>query len=93
VTYPSSAEQVSQVVTILNRYADVQFAVKSGGHNPNVGWSSVDGGVLISMKNLSSTVYNAGEQTAEIGPGARWASVLSALEPYNVAVVSGRLGK
>jgi FAD/FMN-containing dehydrogenase len=93
VAYPTSAKQVSQIVTILNRYEDVQFAVKSGGHNPNVGWSSVDGGVLISMKNLSSTVYDAAESTADIGPGARWVDVISTLQPYNVAVVSGRLGK
>lgn len=93
MAYPTSAQQVSQIVTILNRYEDVQFAVKSGGHNPNVGWSSVDGGVLISMRNLSSTVYNAAEQTADIGPGARWADVVDALQPSNVAVVSGRLGK
>lgn len=93
VVYPTSAQEVSKIVTILNRYEDVQFAVKSGGHNPNVGWSSVDGGVLISMKNLSSTVYNAAESTADIGSGARWVDVISTLQPYNVAVVSGRLGK
>jgi FAD/FMN-containing dehydrogenase len=93
VAFPTSAKEVSQIITILNRYEDVQFAVKSGGHNPNVGWSSVDGGVLISMRNLSSTVYNAAKSTADIGPGARWVDVISTLQPYNVAVVSGRLGK
>jgi FAD/FMN-containing dehydrogenase len=85
---------VSQVVSTLLKYPDVTFAVKSGGHNPNVGWSSVDGAVLISLNQyLGNTTFNADENTADVGPGARWEDVIGALEPYNVAVVSGRLGK
>jgi FAD/FMN-containing dehydrogenase len=92
--FPTSTEEVSQVVSTLLKYPDVTFAVKSGGHNPNVGWSSVDGAVLISLNQyLGNTTFNADENTADVGPGARWEDVIGALEPYNVAVVSGRLGK
>ena len=69
------------------------FAIKSGGHNPNVGYSSVDGGVLISMSNLSSTVLGPDGTTVDIGPGARWIDVAEALDSSEVAVVSGRLGQ
>jgi FAD/FMN-containing dehydrogenase len=91
--FPTSAEEVSQIVSILQNSTGVNFAVKSGGHNPNVGYSSTDGGVLISMSNISSTVISADQKTADIGPGARWVQVAEALDPYGVTIVSGRLGK
>jgi FAD/FMN-containing dehydrogenase len=91
-TFPINAGEVSTIVSILQRSTGVDFAVKSGGHNPNVGFSSVDGGVLISMSKLASTVLSLDKKTAVIGPGARWREVISALEPDGVTVVSGRLG-
>src|SRR6187402_3570979 len=45
VVFPTNAQDVSAVVRILLKYPDVGFAVKSGGHNANAGFSSVDGGV------------------------------------------------
>jgi hypothetical protein len=91
--FPTTAEEVSQIVTILQNSTGVNFAVKSGGHNPNVGYSSTDGGILISMSNISSTIISSDQKTADIGPGARWVQVAEALEPYGVNVVGGRLGK
>jgi hypothetical protein len=92
--FPTTAEEVSDIVSIIQSAgSDVNFAVKSGGHNPNVGYSSTDGGILISMSNLSSTVLSSDQQTADVGPGARWVQVVEALEPYGVTVVSGRLGR
>lgn len=91
--FPTSVDQVSEIVTILQNNSGVNFAVKSGGHNPNVGFSSTDGGVLISMSNLSSTVLSSDTKTADIGPGARWVNVVEALNGTGVTVVSGRLGK
>ena len=90
--FPTSAEEVSEIVSILLNSTSVDFAIKSGGHNPNVGYSSTDGGVLISMSNMSSTVLSMDQTTADVGPGARWLSVAETLEPYNLTVVSGRLG-
>jgi FAD/FMN-containing dehydrogenase len=91
--FPTSTEEVSQIVTILQNNTGVNFAVKSGGHNPNVGYSSTDGGVLISMSSISSTIISSDQKTADIGPGARWVQVAEALDPYGVTVVSGRVGK
>jgi hypothetical protein len=48
--------------------------------------------VLITMSKLASTVISEDRATADIGPGSRWIEVARALEPYNVTVVSGRLG-
>jgi hypothetical protein len=91
--FPTTAEEVSSIVFIIRSSgSDVNFAVKSGGHNPNIGYPSTDGGILISMSNLSSTVLSSDQQTADVGSGARWVQVVEALEPYGVTVVSGRLG-
>lgn len=93
VVFPTTAQEVSEVVLILQDYTDVTFAMKSGGHNPNVGFSSAGGGVLISFSELANTTYNAETETADVGPGARWGEVIPALEPYGKAVVGGRIGE
>jgi hypothetical protein len=49
--------------------------------------------VLISFSSLAITTYNADTQTVDIGPGARWGEVITALDPYNVSVVGGRIGQ
>jgi hypothetical protein len=92
VVFPTSAEDVSAVIQVLLRYPDVPFAVKSGGHNPNTGFSSVDGGVLISFQNLNSTTLSPDRETAAVGPGSQWKDAVGALEPYGLTVVGGRLG-
>ena len=43
------------------------------------------------MYRFSDVVYNAGSQTAEIGPGLIWDEVYAALEPHGVNVVGGRV--
>jgi FAD/FMN-containing dehydrogenase len=91
--FPTLAAAVSYVVQVLLGYPSVTFAVKSGGHNTNVGFSSVNWGVLISFSKLASTIVSADQSTADVGPGARWAEVMTALDPYNLAVVGGRIGK
>ena len=92
VVFPTNAEDVSAVIRLLLEYPSVPFAVKSGGHNANTGFSSVNGGVLISLQDLDSTVLSSDYKTAEVGPGARWMDAAGALELYGLTVVGGRLG-
>jgi hypothetical protein len=92
VVFPTSAEDMSAVIQILLQYPDVPFAVKSGGHNPNTGFSSVNGGVLISFQNLKNITLSPDQKTAEVGPGSQWKDAVGALEPYGLTVVGGRLG-
>ena len=89
---PRSAEDVAAAVRVLKGFPDVQFAVKSGGHDPNPRHASVKGGVLISMKDLSGTTYNEDKGLAYVKPGGEWNDVVGALEPYGVTLVGGRLG-
>jgi hypothetical protein len=93
VFFPSNAEEVSFAVQTLNLYPNVLWAMKSGGHNCNANFSSVNQGVLISFRpNLQDIVLSEDRQTVEIGPGARWGEVIEAVNPCNVTVVGGRLG-
>jgi hypothetical protein len=66
--------------------------VKGGGHNPNVGFSSTNWGVLITFSKDAATTLSADHSEADVGPGARWGQVIGNLTAYNVAVVGGRLG-
>jgi FAD/FMN-containing dehydrogenase len=91
--FPTSAAEVSYVVKTLLKYPTVPFAVKGGGHNPNVGFSSVNWGVLITFSKNAATNISSDHSTADVGPGARWGEVIGNLTAYNVAVVGGRLGR
>ena len=90
---PKSAEEVAAAVRVLNDYPDVEFAVKSGGHDPNPGHASVADGVLISMKDLKGTTYDEDKGVAYVKPGGEWNDVIGALDPQGVAIVGGRLGE
>lgn len=90
--FPSSAQEVSAAIIALNKYPGVPFALKSGGHTSNRGYSSTNGGVLISFRpNLQGTQLSADGQTAEVGPGSRWGEVMSVLDKSNKCVVGGRI--
>ncbi|RPA79345.1 FAD-binding domain-containing protein [Ascobolus immersus RN42] len=67
------------------------FAVKSGGHNMNPGWSSVEKGILIKMDRFKSLEYDAAAGAVHLGPGLLWKEVVPQLAPYNVTVVGGRV--
>jgi FAD/FMN-containing dehydrogenase len=91
IAAPSSAAEMSQIITELHK-VETLFAVKSGGHNPNNGWASIEDGLLISTKNLNQVDYNKEEQTAVIGPGLSWEEAQAGLDGTGQAVVGGRLG-
>jgi FAD/FMN-containing dehydrogenase len=89
---PTTAEEVSAAVKILNNFRDVPFAVKSGGHDPNPGHSSVKDGVLIALSKMDFVHYDKSLRTAQFGPGGHWNTLLTPLDKQGVTVVGGRLG-
>ena len=92
IAMPRSAKEVSTIVKILNKHEKVPFAIKSGGHDPNPGQSSVHQGVLIALKHINGTEYDAKKRVAHVKPGGHWSDVLVPLIKQSVTVVSGRLG-
>ena len=92
VVLPQSAEEVSSAVKVLNKYRDVEFAVKSGGHTPNKRQSSIHDGVLISTRDISGVTYDSETGIAHVKPGGEWNDVIGPLDEQGVTVVGGRLG-
>ncbi|KAF2019503.1 FAD-binding domain-containing protein [Aaosphaeria arxii CBS 175.79] len=92
VILPKSVEEVSAAIKVLSKYPGVNFAAKSGGHDPNPGHGSVQDGVLIALREVSGTTYDNESNLAYIKPGGEWNDVIGALDPQGVAVVGGRLG-
>ena len=91
VFLPETANMTAFAVQVLNKYTSVPWAVKGGGHNPNVGFSSTAGGILLAMENFANTTLDA-QGLAHVGPGARWVDALTVLDTYGKAIVGGRLG-
>lgn len=91
IVQPRSAEQVSTAVKILNKYPQAVFAVKSGGHDPNVGHASIPDGVLLALGKMKGATYDRARDVAYVKPGGKWANVIGDLAPHGVAVVGGRL--
>jgi len=85
----ASPEDVSTVLQIVGS-TRTPFAVKSGGHASNPGFSSTTG-VFISLVRLNQVTLSADKSTAEIGLGNLWTDVYAALQGSGVNVVGGRV--
>ncbi|EXJ74365.1 uncharacterized protein A1O5_02661 [Cladophialophora psammophila CBS 110553] len=79
------------VVVLLSRLTSCPFAVKSGGHAAFQGASNIEGGITVSLAALNSIQVSSDKKTVAIGPGNTWNSVYTALQPYNIAVIGGRV--
>ncbi|KAK3334087.1 hypothetical protein B0T19DRAFT_449329 [Cercophora scortea] len=84
-----SAADVASALKIINA-TQTPFAVMSGGHASNPGFSSTKG-VHISLAGLNQIVLSADSSTIEIGMGNHWTDVYSALDGTGVNVVGGRV--
>lgn len=92
VVFASSAKDVSTAFIELKNFPDVKFSVKSGGHDPNLGHSSVKNGVLISLNKMKGATYDSTTKLAKVLPGGEWINPISDLAKHDVTVVGGRLG-
>ncbi|KAI0836719.1 FAD binding domain-containing protein [Hypoxylon sp. FL0890] len=88
---PETTEEVATIVSILQENNET-FAVKSGGHNPNNYFASVNGGPLISTKKLNEISFDPSSETARVGPGNRWDEVGAQLDATGYTAVGGRIG-
>ena len=90
IVTPESTADVAvalKIATVLGS----KFAVRSGGHNPNSGYASIDGsGVLFDMAKLNILKISADQKTVSVGPGNRWANVYGYLDPYGLSAIGGR---
>ena len=91
IIFPTTADEVSTVIKILNGNNE-KFAIKSGGHNPNNGWSSVAGGPLISTSKLDQVLLDPATGVCRVGPGQKLDSLAAALQGTGWTFVGGRIG-
>ncbi|MCJ1405575.1 hypothetical protein MMC11_008803 [Xylographa trunciseda] len=88
---PSNEQAVSISLLIIN-FFKVKFSIRSGGHSPNPGWSSIgQQGILIDMQKLNQITLSSDHTVASLGPGGRWGDVYQALDPYGLSVIGGRI--
>jgi hypothetical protein len=86
---PATAADVGEILKIMKK-SKTLFAIKSGGHSTNFGFSSTTG-VHIAMRRFSEVNYDAKTNTVAIGAGMIWDDVYAALEPFAVNVIGGRV--
>ncbi|TLD08232.1 uncharacterized protein PgNI_07240 [Pyricularia grisea] len=91
ILYPKNAQEVAAIVEAL-RETNETFAIKSGGHNPNLYFASIDGGPLISTGSLNQVELDTATETAKLSPGNRWDEVADKLDGSGYSIVGGRLG-
>ncbi|KAI2465117.1 putative FAD-binding oxidoreductase [Annulohypoxylon bovei var. microspora] len=90
IIQPSNTEELTFVVSAVVAQK-AKFAVRSGGHSVVPGAANINGGVLIDMVNFNTVEYDADKKVAVVSSGLRWKEVYTALDPYNVTVVGGRV--
>ncbi|KAH8805327.1 putative FAD-binding oxidoreductase [Xylogone sp. PMI_703] len=87
---PTAADQVASAVSIFTS-CGAQFAVRGGGHMNVPGSNNIDGGVLLALNNLTDITLASNKETVDVGPGARWIDVYSALASEGLYCIGGRL--
>ncbi|KAI1466784.1 FAD-binding domain-containing protein [Daldinia caldariorum] len=91
IIQPANAADVSKALKIF-RHFDINFAVRSGGHSPNPGASSIDAnGILLDLQHMNAISLSQDKSIASLGPGGRWGDVMETLTPQGVDVVGGRI--
>ncbi|KAH8890090.1 FAD binding domain-containing protein [Thozetella sp. PMI_491] len=88
---PTTAQEVATIVQVLLS-TNESFAIKSGGHNPNNFFASINGGALISTLNMKDVILDVAAETVRIGPGNRWDGVAATLDGTGYTVIGGRIG-
>ncbi|KAJ7184626.1 FAD-binding domain-containing protein [Mycena filopes] len=72
--------------------AGSHYAVQAGSHSAMKGWNTVQDGVLIAFSEMKNVSYNQVSDSITLEPGVHWQEAVTALEPFGVAPVGGRVG-
>ncbi|TVY40141.1 Bifunctional solanapyrone synthase [Lachnellula occidentalis] len=90
IVSPKTAQHVSLAVKALSALGTCKFAVHSGGHTPFAGSANVASGVTIDLAKLDQITLCGNKTSVAVGPGQKWGSVYSKLQPLGLAVAGGR---
>jgi FAD/FMN-containing dehydrogenase len=82
---------VSNSLKIIS-FFQTKFAIRSGGHSPNPGFSSIgQGGILLDLQRLNQVVLSSDKTVASLGPGGRWGDAIATLDAEGATVIGGRI--
>ncbi|ROT37817.1 FAD-binding domain-containing protein [Sodiomyces alkalinus F11] len=90
VVKPTSAAEVAFILDVLRESPSTTFAVRSGGHATNRGFSNIDGGVTIDLGSLNKVDVHDDGVTVSVGTGATWGHVYPVLDAHNRSLNGGR---
>ncbi|RAK71049.1 FAD-binding oxidoreductase [Aspergillus fijiensis CBS 313.89] len=90
IVSPSSAPQVATALALC-RFFHVKFSIRGGGRLQIPGFTSNEGGVVISLSNFNQIELSDDKNVAKIGVGLRWLDVYRGLEAHGVVVAGGRV--
>ena len=86
----ASASDVSHVIDFA-RERGFPLAIRGGGHSSS-GHGTVDGGIVIDLRDLDEVKVDPATRTVWVGGGATVGAVLKALEPHGLVVGFGDSG-
>ncbi|RSM01156.1 hypothetical protein CDV31_011465 [Fusarium ambrosium] len=87
---PTTADAVAEAVTIFHK-EKAQFAIRGGGHMNYPGSNNIDNGILVGLNGLKQLDVNLNKSTIDVGAGAKWVDVYTALAPHGLYTIGGRL--
>lgn len=90
VFVPTNAQDLASAVKLIGQRR-ISFAVSSGRHASNNGFSSTTG-IEISLKGFQHVTLSQDKTSVDIGSGNIWDNVYAALEGSGYNIVSGALG-
>ncbi|RYP91059.1 hypothetical protein DL770_002804 [Monosporascus sp. CRB-9-2] len=86
---PSTTQEVAEALAIIRRTGS-KFALRTSGHTPNPGFSSVDeSGVVIDLRRLNSVSLD-GDDVLHAGAGSTWGQIYPFLENKQLSATGGR---
>lgn len=85
----STTQEVVAALAIVKK-TGCKFAIRTSGHNPNVGFSSVDGGgVVLDLRGLNGRTLD-GDNILHAGGGCVWGDIYPFLEERGRSPIGGR---
>lgn len=86
---PESAEDVSTIVKLFNKY-QCPFGMRSGSHTAFKGGNAIEDGVTVDFSYMNATTYDENTKIASVRPGSTWGESYDALDEYGVVNIGGR---
>ncbi|CAG8980498.1 hypothetical protein HYALB_00013099 [Hymenoscyphus albidus] len=91
ILQPTNTIDVSNALKIIN-FFQVKFAIRSGGHSPNPGFSCIGkGGILLDLQRLNQVTLSDDKTFATLGPGGRWGTAIATLDAQGATIIGGRI--